>query len=211
MIVTRRRPKRRSILPILLPLFAIAALAGALYWPPSHNIIVNGPLKPVWNVGSGIGSTLSRPFSFATQQQHIADQNREVRRLNSTLEADRKTQANKDARITALQTQVTQLQAAPKATVAPVVVPKPKTLAGAAGNPPADAAAGAPDNVKRTAAYWSSMDAEKAAAIAQRLPDDYVNAVFSQMPPDSVADIMNTLPPKVAARLTAAASAAAGH
>jgi flagellar motility protein MotE (MotC chaperone) len=210
MIVTRRRPKRRSILPILLPLFAIAALAGALYWPPSHNVIVNGPLKPVWNVASGIGGTVSRPFSFATQQQHIADQNREVRRLNSSLEANRKTQADKDARITALQTQVTQLQAAPKATVAPLVVPKPKTVTGAAGNPAADAA-GAPENVKRTAAYWSSMDAEKAAAIAQRLPDDYVNQVFAQMPADSVADIMNTLPPKVAARLTAAASAAAGH
>jgi flagellar motility protein MotE (MotC chaperone) len=210
MIVTRRRPKKRSMLPILLPLFAIAALAGALYWPPSHNIIVNGPLKPLWNVGSGIGGTLSRPFSFAAQQQRIADQNRETRRLNSTLEAARKTQADKDARITALQTQVTQLQAAPKATIAPAVVPKSKTVPGAAGNPPADTA-GAPENVRRTAAYWSSMDAEKAAAIVQRLPDDYVNQVFAQMPADSVADIMNTLPPKVAARLTAAASAAAAH
>jgi flagellar motility protein MotE (MotC chaperone) len=209
MIVTRRRPKKRSMLPILLPLFAIAALAGALYWPPSHNVIVNGPLKPVWNAASGLGGTLARPFSFATQQQHIADQNREARRLNSTLEADRKTQADKDARIAALQTQVTQLQAQPKATAVPPIVPKAKTAAGAAGNP-ADTAS-APENVKRTAAYWSSMDAEKAAAIVQRLPDDYVNQVFAQMPADSVADIMNTLPPKVAARLTAAASAAAGH
>jgi len=196
MIVTRRRTKRRSILPILLPLFAIGALAGALTWPPSHNVIVNGPLKPVWTIASAGGAAVSKPFGFVTQQQHIADQNREMRRLNASLESDRKAQESKDARITALQSQVTQLQAQPKPTLAPVVVRKSQ---------PASTEAGAEsDAVRRTAQYWASMDAEKAAAIVQRLPDSYVNRVFAQMPADSVADIMNTLPPKVAARLTAA-------
>jgi flagellar motility protein MotE (MotC chaperone) len=203
MIVTRRRPKKRSLLPILLPLLAIGALAGALYWPPSHNIIVNGPLKPAWGVVSNLGGTIARPFTFASQQQHIADQNREARRLNATLESDRKKQDEKDARITALQSQVTQLQAEPKPTAVPNVS-KAKPAGGAGPAAPLAGTQGAPDAVKRTAAYWSSMDAEKAAAIVQRLPDDYVNQVFAQMPADSVADIMNTLPPKVAARLTAA-------
>jgi flagellar motility protein MotE (MotC chaperone) len=203
MIVTRRRQKRRNLVPILLPLFAIAALAGALTWPPSHNVIVNGPLKPVWNIASVGVAAVSKPFNFVTQQQHIADQNREMRRLNSSLESDRKTQEAKDARISALQTQVTQLQAEPKPTTAPVVKPKSQPTGAAAGTAQTDSSS-ASDAVKRTAQYWASMDSEKAAAIVQRLPDDYVNRVFAQMPADSVADIMNTLPPKVAARLTAA-------
>src|SRR5471032_188934 len=204
MIVTRRRPKKRSLLPILLPILAIGALAGALYWPPSHNIIVNGPLKPILGLAGNLGGTLAHPFTFASQQQHIADQNREVRRLNATLESDRKKQDEKDARITALQYQVTQLQAEPKPTAVPNVAAKAKPAGGAGPAAPLAGTQGARDSVKRTAAYWSSMDAEKAAAIVQRLPDDYVNQVFAQIPADSVADIMNTLPPKVAARLTAA-------
>ena len=42
MIVTRRRTKKPGLGRFVLPLLAIAALAGALWWPPSHNVIVNG-------------------------------------------------------------------------------------------------------------------------------------------------------------------------
>ena len=50
MIVTRQRKQKKSSLPILLPIAAIAMLVIAVTWPPSHNFIVNGPLKPVATV-----------------------------------------------------------------------------------------------------------------------------------------------------------------
>jgi len=204
MIVTRRRTKKPGLGRFVLPLLAIAALAGALWWPPSHNVIVNGPLKPVWALLGNVGSTAGKPLTFAAQQQAIADQNRKLKDADSQREADRKDKEAKDRQITALQTEVSQLQTANKETSAPVPIVKP-TAAGAAldaAGPPV------PDDIRRTAAYWSSMDAEKAAAIAQKLPDDYVNRVFAQMSPDSVGDIMNALPAATAARLAAAAAGA---
>ncbi|GAC1404092.1 MAG: hypothetical protein NVSMB64_06790 [Candidatus Velthaea sp.] len=206
MIVTRRRPKKRKWTALLLPLAALAALGVALAWPPSHNVIANGPLKPVWNVAAGVGAQAARPFSFAVQQQKIADKNRELRARDAAIENDRKAQEVKDARISALQSQVAQLQAQPKPTPARAF---PKPAASTLGVAPAGAPV--PDDMKRTAQYWASMDAEKAAAIAQRLPDAYVNGVFTQMTPESVGDIMNALPAKVAARLTASSGAQPGH
>jgi len=203
MIVTRRRPKRRNYGRIVLPVLALAALAGALYWPPSHNVIFNGPLKPVWTFLGAAGSQAAKPLTFAAQQQQIADQNRKLRDDAAIREADRKDKEAKDAQIAALRSQVVQLQASDKATPLPAPVAKPTAAAADLGL--GGSAAAVPDDIRRTAAYWSSMDAEKAAAIAQRLPDDYVNRVFAQMAPDSVADIMNALPAKVAARLAAAA------
>jgi hypothetical protein len=201
MIVTRRRPKRRNYGKIILPVLALLALAGALYWPPSHNVIVNGPLKPVWGVLGAAGGQAAKPLTFAAQQQRIADQNRKLRDDAALRESDRKDKEAKDAQIAALRTQVVQLQSSEKATPLPAPVVKPTAAADlglGAANP-------VPDDIRRTAAYWSSMDAEKAAAIAEKLPDDYVNRVFAQMSPDSVGDIMDALPPATAARLAAAA------
>jgi flagellar motility protein MotE (MotC chaperone) len=206
MIVTRRRPKKRNYGKLVLPLVAIAALAGALYWPPSHNVIANGPLRPVWGVLGGVGSQAARPLTFAAQQQQIADQNRKLRDEAALREADRQAAENKDKQIAALRTQVVELQSSSKATPLPAPVPKPTVAAAGAGL--AGATAPVPDDIRRTAAYWGSMDAEKAAAIAVKLPDDYVNRVFAQMQPDSVADIMNALPANVAARLATAAGSA---
>ncbi|MGB8266828.1 MAG: hypothetical protein WCE44_10925 [Candidatus Velthaea sp.] len=202
MIVTRRRAKKPEYGRLLLPLLALAALAGALWWPPSHNIIANGPLKPAWTVLGAVGSQAAKPFSFVVQEQAIADQNRKLKEAADLREADRKDKESKDKQISALQAQITQIQSVPQATPAPVPALK-TTSAGGTGI----AAASAPvsDDIRRTAAYWSSMDAEKAAAIAQKLPDDYVNRVFSQMSPDVVGDIMNELPAKTAARLAASA------
>ena len=206
MIATRRRKTPFKFGRLILPLAAIAALALALTWPPSHNVIFNGPLKPMWTSASTLGAEAGRPFSFVTQQQAIADRNRDLRQLNAKLETERQVQDQKDQRIAALQSQIAQLQAVPKSTPAPL--PKPAASRSALGSF-APSAAAVPDEVKRTAAYWSSMDAEKAAAIAQRLPDEFVNRVFSQMSPDTVGDIMNNLSPKIAARLAAGAGSVA--
>jgi len=203
MIVTRRRPKRRNYGKIILPVLALLALAGALYWPPSHNVIFNGPLKPVWALLGAAGSQAAKPLTFAAQQQQIADQNRRLRDDAALREADRKDKEEKDAQIAALRSQVVQFQTSEKATPLPTPMVKPTAAPdlGVAGSAPV------PEDIRRTAAYWSSMDAEKAAAIAQKLPDDYVNRVFAQMSPDSVGDIMDALPANVAARLAASAKA----
>lgn len=200
MIVTRRRRKKRNWTPIAVTAAAVAAVATAFAWPPAHAAIAEGPLKPAWSIAGGAGARVARPLTFAAQQQHIADQQRELNRLNASLEADRKARDAKEARIAELQVAVARMQAQPKPTPVPAA---PRQRASA----PHGAAADAPEAVKRTAAYWASMDAEKAAAVAQRLPDDYVNRVFAQMPPDAVADIMNALPARNAARLAAVASA----
>ena len=51
MIVTRQAKKKKgSPLPIILPIAALVMLGVALSWPPSRQIITNGPLKPVSNV-----------------------------------------------------------------------------------------------------------------------------------------------------------------
>jgi hypothetical protein len=199
MIVTRQRKKKQSSLPILLPIAAIAMLAIALTWPPSRNFITNGPLKPVATVFDGVWGVVSRPLSFAYQQQQITDRNQEIKDLNDKLETDRKAQADKDAQVAALQKQIAAAAAEPaEATPAPAA-----PLAGQAGV--AAGAAGAPaqpavsDAVRRAAQQWSAMDPEKAADLVQKLPTGYVSTVFSQMSPDSVGPIMDALPPKVAA------------
>jgi hypothetical protein len=75
MIVTRQRKQKKSSLPILLPIAAIAMLVVALTWPPSRNFITNGPLKPVATVFDTVWGVLSRPLTFAYQQQQITDGN----------------------------------------------------------------------------------------------------------------------------------------
>jgi hypothetical protein len=200
MIVTRQRKKKQSSLPILLPIAAIAMLAIALTWPPSRNFITNGPLKPVATVFDGIWGTVSKPLSFAYQQQQITDRNTQIKDLNDKLESDRKAQADKDAQVAQLQKQITAISNEPEAaTPAPAVplnVQQPGAAPGTAGAP---APAPASEAIHRAAQQWSAMDPEKAASLVQKLPTGYVSTVFAQMSPDSVGPIMDALPSKVAA------------
>jgi hypothetical protein len=201
MIVTRQRKKKQSSLPILLPIAAIAMLAIALTWPPSRNFITNGPLKPVATVFDGIWGVVSRPLSFAYQQQQITDRNTQIKDLNDKLEVDRKAQADKDAQVAALQKQIAAAAAEPEeASPAPAAaLPGQPAAAAAAGAAGAPAQTTASDAVRRSAQQWSAMDPEKAASLVQKLPTGYVSTVFAQMSPDSVGPIMDALPPKVAA------------
>ena len=203
MIVTRRRERKTNLRPLLLPIIAIAAIAGALIWPPSHKVIVDGPLAPVWSNIAQLG----RPFSFAYQNQVIADRNREIKSLNDRLEADRKTVAERDSKIGTLQDTLKRIQnAPPPATTVPSIA-KVAPVAGVAASSTLGAAtsrtAPQPDDVGRVAAYWGGMEADKAAAIVQRLPEDYVVRIFNKMSPDQVGEILAALPAAVAARLSA--------
>ena len=200
MIVTRQRKKKHSSLPILLPIAAIAMLAIALTWPPSRNFITNGPLKPVATVFDGMWGTVSRPLSFAYQQQQITDRNQQIKSLNDKLETDRKGEADKDAQVAQLQKQIATANNEPQpATPAPAVplAGQPAGALPAAAGAPAQSTAS--DTLRRAAQQWSAMDPEKAAALVQKLPTGYVSTVFAQMSPDSVGPIMDALPSKVAA------------
>ncbi len=203
MIVTRRRERKVNLRPLLLPIIALLALAGALVWPPSHKVIVDGPLAPLWSNIAQMG----RPFSFAYQNQVIADRNREIKSLNDRLEGQRKTVAERDTKIGALQDTLKRLQnAPPPATPAPSIA-KAVPAGGAATTSTLGGASGQtvprPDDISRVASYWGGMEADKAAAIVQRLPEDYVVRIFSKMSPDQVGEILAALPAAVAARLTA--------
>jgi peptidoglycan hydrolase-like protein with peptidoglycan-binding domain len=207
MIVTRQRKQKKSSLPILLPIAAIAMLAIAWTWPPSRNFISNGPLKPVATVFDGVWGVISRPLSFAYQQQQITDRNQDIKTLNDKLETDRKAAADKDARIVTLQKQIATAQAEPAAVTTPVAA---RAVAGqpGAGAGGAAAAGQASPAIRVAAQQWSSMDPEKAAALVQKLPTTYVSTVFAQMSPDSVGPIMDALPAKVAALIVESGTAA---
>ena len=208
MIVTRKRRKRRNLLPLLLPLVAIGLLAAALTWPPSRNVIENGPLRPVWTVASNVAATLGRPLTFAAQQQQITDKNRQIRDLDAQLDKARADKAAAEQRSTQLQQQMAAQAAQPRSTPLPRPVAKASAAAGSAGTlaaaPAGSAGPPATDDEKRLAATWAAMDPEKAAAVVQRMPDDQAVRVLDAMDPESAAGILNALPPAVAARLSAA-------
>jgi hypothetical protein len=203
MIVTRRRRRRPRVGRYALPLLALVALGFALWWPPSHNAIANGPLKPVWTIGSSALGVAAKPLSFVAQQQTIVDRNREIRTLNGQLEQSRQAQAADDARVAAAQQQVQQMLAQPHPTPAVAVGPSgaPGTAATAE-----TAAASAPtsDDEKRLAAAWAAMDPEKVSALAQRLPVAEVTRILGAMDPDDAAEVLNALPPKLGAQVSAA-------
>jgi hypothetical protein len=206
MIATRqRKQKKGSLLPILLPIAAIAMLIVALTWPPSRNFITNGPLHPVAAVADSIWATVSRPLTFAYQQQQITDRNVQVKQLSDKLETDRTAAEAKDAQIASLQKQIAAIQAQPAAaspSPAPAGPAGGTTAAGAAAGP-AGAAASSPgsDAIALTAKQWSAMDPERAAALAQKLPEAYDAQVFAQMSPDNVGPIMDALPSVFAAKV----------
>ena len=202
MIVTRQRKKKQSSLPILLPIAAIAMLAIALTWPPSRNFITNGPLKPVATVFDGIWGVVSRPLSFAYQQQQITDRNT---RSSSSTTSSRPTARPRPTRTprsrsSRSRSRPTRPSPSPRRRRPPSRWPgqqPPGAAAGAAGGRPLLAR-------RRTrsvaaAQQWAAMDPEKAAALVEKLPTSYVSAVFAQMSPDAVGPIMDALPAKVAA------------
>ena len=181
------KKKGFNIVLLLVPIAVIAALVLAFSLPPTHALILKSPLAPLL---AKIG--LTKPAQPGAGKAVAEDSATQIKRLSDELETDRKAQVQKDARISALQTQVSQLQAVPSPPAAdsPAPAAKPSPTA-------------VPATVKSTAAYWAGMDPEKAADIAKQLPEPYVKAVFSQMPPDAVAEIMNVMPAKLAAKITA--------
>ena len=198
MIVTRQRKRRTGIGRILFPLVVIAGLVFALSWPPSQRAIANGPLKPAWKVGAGVAGVVTRPFTFAAQQQSIADRNRQIRDLTVRLERQRVATTDAQDRADEFQAQLAATINEPR--VAPL--PAPRSMRGAARST-APAASSAADE-RRLAATWAAMEPAKAAAVAQRLPDATVSRVLEQMDADSAGAIMDELPTRVAARLSRA-------
>ncbi len=106
MIVTRQRKRRRSLGRFIVPALVLAGLAGALAWPPSHHVIADGPLAPVWSAGARGVAVATRPLSFAAQQQVITDKNRTLRELDGRLETQRQAKAAAEARVAQLQHQI---------------------------------------------------------------------------------------------------------
>jgi flagellar motility protein MotE (MotC chaperone) len=208
MIVTRQRKQKKSSLPILLPIAAIVMLGVALAWPPSRNIILNGPLKPFSNIVLSFWGTVSRPLTFAYQQQEITDRNIQVKQLNDQLEADRKTSADKDQQVQSLQRAVAAANAQPpEVTPSPAPVVRPAAATAAGGAVALSAISPERAALQKTGQQWAAMDPEKAAALIGTLPDDYVAQVFAQMSPDDVGPIMDNLSAKQAARIVQSSQA----
>jgi hypothetical protein len=178
-------PKKKglNLVMILVPIALIAALVLVFTLPPTHAMLVNGPLKGVLaKLGvkapaGGLGAKGKAPSDPAA----------DAKRMSDAADAAKRDAAGKDAKIGELQAQVTALQASPSPAAAN---PSPTPLA-------------VTDDMKRAANYWAGMDADKAAAVVKLLPEPYVRAVFSQMSPDAVSDIISALPAKTAARLSA--------
>ena len=207
-IITRQRKKKRNVRGLLLPMFALALLGAAVFWPPSRNWFQNGPLRPVWAIAGAGWSVVAQPLHWAAQNQLIADKNREIRRLNAQLDSQRQEIASKDQRIKSVEGQMkATLASIANATPPPAAAPSlpGAPAAGAQSAPALGSASGASSSdIARTASYWNSMDPEKAAAVVKKLPVEYVSRVFAKMPSDQVAEIMNSLTPADAARFAGA-------
>jgi flagellar motility protein MotE (MotC chaperone) len=215
-IVTRQRRKPFPFKRLLLPLIAIALVVFAFVWPPSRNIILNGPAAPAARAVGNAYDNAAAPFHFAAQNQVITDRNKQIQALQSQLTQAQGEAADKAKQIASLQQQIEQLQTQ-AASARSAASPNPSRpaagpTAGAAGSfssttaqggyVAGDLSAGASADVRRTGAYWSSMEPENAAKLAQRLPTSYVARVFAQMSPNDVGAILDALPPAYAAKLT---------
>jgi flagellar motility protein MotE (MotC chaperone) len=205
MIVTRQRPKKKfNPRKLLLPVVAIIAIAFALWWGPSRTRItgffVNGPLTPiVARVGAFFTPYLA-PLHFASQEQVIADRNRQIEVLGGQIEDQRKDAASKDAQISALQFQIKQMQAAAAKAAEATPSPAPRAVS-AAGAPIPTVTTSATDDPKHAAAVWATMDPEQAAAVAQKLPADYTAKVLALMSNDAAGQLLGALPPDYAAKV----------
>jgi flagellar motility protein MotE (MotC chaperone) len=216
-IVTRQRRKPFPFKRLLLPLIAIALVLFAFIWPPSRNMILNGPAAPAARVVGSAYDNAAQPFHFAAQNQVITDRNRQIEALQTQLTQAQSEAADKAKQVASLQQQIDQLQTQ-AASSRSASSPNPARAAGqtTAGVPggtfssstaqggyvAGDLSAGASADVRRTGAYWASMEPENAAKIAQRLPTSYVARVFAQMSPNDVGAILDALPAAYAAKLT---------
>ncbi len=205
MIVTRQRPKKKfNPRKLILPVVAIAALAFALWWPPSQRMIrgavLSGPVIALGNRVSAFFAPVVAPLHFAAQEQVIADRNKEIEALNGQLESQRKDMAAKDSEISGLQAQIRQLQDA-YAKLAQATSPPAPVVRTANGNIVPATPQPSTDDPKHAAAVWSSMDPAQAAAVAQRLPADYTAKVMALMDSDSAGALLGALPPAYAAKV----------
>jgi hypothetical protein len=210
MIVTRQRPKKKfNPRKLILPLVSLLVLAFALWWPPSQKritgFVTNGPLNPiVARIGAFFTPYLA-PLHFASQEQVIADRNRQIEALGGEIEGQRKDMASKDAQISALQFQIKQMQSAAANAAAATPTPAARAVGAAAANGEAPAPAettSTTDDPKHAAAVWATMDPEQAAAVAQKLPVDYTAKVLALMSNDAAGQLLGALPPDYAARVS---------
>ncbi|HTA39509.1 MAG TPA: hypothetical protein VK760_10545 [Candidatus Acidoferrales bacterium] len=217
MIVTRQRRKPFPFKRLILPLIAIALVVFAFIWPPSRNVILNGPAAPAARAVGGAYDNAAAPFHFAAQNQVITDRNRQIEALQTQLTQAQSEAADKAKQIASLQQQIGQLQsqaASTRSAASPIPARGASGLpAGASsgtfssdtaqgGYVAGDLSSGATADIRRTGAYWSSMEPENAAKLAQKLPTSYVARVFAQMSPNDVGAILDALPPAYAAKLT---------
>jgi len=217
-IVTRQRRKPFPFKRLLLPLIAIALVIFAFVWPPSRNVLLNGPAAPAARTVGNTFDTVAQPFHFAAQNQVITDRNRQIESLTAQLTQAQSEAADKAKQIASLQQQIDQLQtqAAASRTSATPASSRPGAAPSVAGAPggsfssstaqggyvAGDLSAGATADIRRTGAYWASMEPENAAKLAERLPTTYVARVFAQMSPNDVGAILDALPAPYAAKLT---------
>jgi flagellar motility protein MotE (MotC chaperone) len=210
MIVTRQRPKKKfNPRKLILPLVSILVLGFALWWPPSQKritgFVTNGPLNPiVARIGAFFTPYLA-PLHFASQEQVIADRNRQIEALGGEIESQRKDSASKDAQIAALQFQIKQMQSAAAKAAEATPSPAVRSVSAAAANGEAPVpveTTSSTDDPKHAAAVWATMDPEQAAAVAQKLPADYTAKVLALMSNDAAGQLLGALPPDYAAKVS---------
>jgi flagellar motility protein MotE (MotC chaperone) len=208
MIVTRQRPKRKfNPRKLVLPVVAIAALAFALWWPPSQHRIVgfitNGPIAVIAGRVGAFFQPYLAPLHFAAQEQVIADRNHEIEALGGEIEGQRRDLSAKDAEISSLNLQIKQMQAAAQQAASATSTPQPaqQSASAAGGTAEAPPPQRFTDDPKHEAAVWSSMDPEQAAALAEKLPPDFTAKVLALMDNDSAGALLGALPADYAAKV----------
>ena len=120
MIVTRQRKQKKSSLPILLPIAAIAMLVIALTWPPSRNFITNGPLQARRHrVRRGLGHRVPAADLRLPAAADHRPQRRRSSQLNDNWKPTARSAADKDAQVAQLQKQIVALNAQPRPDAGP--------------------------------------------------------------------------------------------
>ncbi len=210
MIVTRQRRKPFPWKRLILPVIAIALVMFAFVWAPSRNVIVNGPMAPVWRASGTAYGAVAKPFNFAAQNELLTEKNKQLVALQKQVSDLQSQVSAKDKKISDLtgQVQQQQLQAANAKPAPAAAAPAQASTSANTGDVSAsqssgsDLAAGASADMRRTASFWGNMEPENAAKVIQRLPVPYVAHVMALMSPDGVGAILDALPPAYAAKLT---------
>lgn len=206
MIVTRRRRKPFRFGRLILPLVAILLIVFAFAWPPSRNVIVNGPAAPVFRVVGGAYGKVAAPFSFAAQAKTLGAQKKQIAQLQSQLTDAQNAVTAKTKQIASMQSQIDSLQAQAAAQRGSVAA-HPRSASAGANGVPASGASLAPEAaaaLRRTGSYWGSMEPSNAAKVVQRLSPAYAAQVFATMSADAVGAILDALPPTYVAKVTQA-------